>query len=439
MRSHWSGRLAFILAASGSAVGLGNIWKFPYITGLNGGGAFVLAYLITIAIVGFPIFIAEVFIGQKSQANAVKSFEVIHRPKSPFRFTGIMGIVSAFLILSFYSVVGGWILSFEFRSITGSILSLSSEQMAEQFGNLVGDPLTQIFWHSIFMILTVSIVIGGISKGIEKWSKILMPAFFLILVGMTLYAMTLDGFGQAFAFLFKPDFHKLTGESILEAVGHSFFTLSLGMGAMITYGSYLAKDESVLKISLAVSALDTVVALLAGLMMFSICFTYGQEPSSGPGLMFQTMPTLFSQMAGGQILLIVFFALVTFAALTSAMSLLEVVVTYFDEHWNWPRKRATIVFGSIIWALGILCAMSFGILPFSVFDLFDHLTSRILMPLGGLLTALFLGWVVKRQDIEAICGGSTLAASGLIIISRYVAPIGVLIVLIQGIHDWLLS
>ncbi len=439
MRSHWSGRLAFILAASGSAVGLGNIWKFPYITGLNGGGAFVLAYLITIAIVGFPIFMAEIFIGQKSQSNAVKSFEIIHREKSPFRFTGLLGIVSAFLILSFYSVVGGWILSFEFRSITGGLIALSSEQIAEQFGGLIGDPVTQVFWHSIFMILTVGIVIGGISKGIEKWAKILMPAFFIILIAMTVFAMTLDGFDEAFAFLFKPDFSKLTGESLLEAVGHSFFTLSLGMGAMITYGSYLSEKESVFKISLAVSLLDTAVALLAGLMMFSICFTFGQEPGSGPGLMFQTMPSLFSQMAGGQLLLIVFFALVTFAALTSAISLLEVVVTYFDEHWNWPRRRATITFGTIIWALGILCAMSFGILPFSVFDLFDHLTSRILMPLGGLLTALFLGWIVKPEDILRMCGGSKMGAQALTLVSRYVAPIGVLIVLIKGLHDWLLS
>lgn len=437
MRSHWSGRLAFILAASGSAIGLGNIWKFPYITGENGGGAFVLAYLITIAIVGFPIFIAEVFIGQKSQKNAVGAFEALHRKDSPFRLVGLMGVLSAFLILSFYSVVGGWILSFEYRSLTGQLNALPSDEISAMFGNLVGDPATQFFWHSIFMILTIGIVVGGISKGIEKWSKILMPGFFVILVSMTVYAMTLDGFGEAFRFLFSPDFSKLTAESLLEAVGHSFFTLSLGMGAMITYGSYLSKKESVLKISLAVSFLDTLIALLAGLMMFSITFTFGKEPGSGPGLMFQTMPSLFSQLPASQFLLVVFFALVGFAALTSAISLLEVVVAYFDERWNMKRRQATLIFGGTIWGLGLLCALSFGILPFSVFDLFDHVTSRILMPLGGMFTALFLGWIVKRDELLKITGGSTFATNGLMFVCRFAAPLGVLIVLITGIQDWL--
>ncbi|SMF81146.1 sodium-dependent transporter [Pseudobacteriovorax antillogorgiicola] len=439
MRSHWSGRLAFILAASGSAIGLGNIWKFPYITGQNGGGAFVLAYLITILLVGFPIFIAEIYIGQKAQKNAVSAFDVVHGKPSPFKAIGAMGVLSAFLILSFYSVVGGWILSFEWQALTGGFSNKAPEQIEGMLGALISDPVQVLAWHTGFMVLTAAIVIGGISKGIERWSKILMPGFFALLIALLVFSMSLDGFGDAFAFLFQPDFAKLTGESLLEAVGHSFFTLSLGMGAMITYGSYLAKGENLVKTAAAVTFLDTLIALIAGLVMFSVTFTYGLEPGSGPGLMFSTMPTLFSQMSFGSILLIAFFALVGFAALTSAISLLEVVVSYFVEEKNMSQKQATLLFAGIIWAVGVLCALSFNVLQgtFDFFDTFDKTTTNILMPLGGLLTAVFFGWCIPSSEVERIVGGKTIFATGLTFVSRFVAPIGVGVVMVVGLINWL--
>ena len=439
MRSHWSGRLAFILAASGSAIGLGNIWKFPYITGENGGGAFVLAYLITILVVGFPIFIAEIFIGQKAQSNTIRAFDTVHGKSSPFKAVGAMGVLSAFLILSFYSVVGGWILSFEWAAVTGQFSQKSPQEISGMLGAVLGDPVRMLTWHTIFMALTAAIVVGGIAKGIERWSKILMPGFFILLVSLLAFATTLDGFGKAFAFLFSPDFSKLDGKALLEAVGHSFFTLSLGMGAMITYGSYLDKNENVVKTAAAVTFLDTFIALIAGLVMFSVTFTYNMEPGSGPGLMFSTMPTLFSQMGMGTVLLIAFFALVGFAALTSAISLLEVVVAYFVEEKNLSQKKATLIFSGIIWAVGILCALSFNVFKGGVdfFDIFDKSTTNILMPLGGLLTAVFFGWVVPRSEIERIVGSNGIFCTGLIWVSRIVGPTAVAIVMIFGLVDWL--
>lgn len=441
MRSHWSSRLGFILAASGSAIGLGNIWKFPYITGENGGGAFVLAYLITIAIIGFPIFIAEVYIGQKAQKNAVASFEALHRPRTPFRAIGYFGILSAFLILSFYSVVGGWILSYEWNALTGHFHEMSSSQISESLGELLADPWAIIFWHTIFMAMTIAIVIGGITQGVEKWAKILMPLFFVLLAALLVFSFSLEGFNQAFSFLFKPNWSKLTPAGLLEAVGHSFFTLSLGMGAIITYGSYLSENESIIKTSFTISLLDTVIALTAGLVMFSVTFTFGKEPGSGPGLMFSTIPTLFNQMTGSYILLVAFFALVAFAALTSAISLLQVVVTYVEEHNNVGRHKATLIIGAIIWGTGILCGLSFNVLEdtFDFFNLFDKTTSSFLMPFGGLLTAIFFGWLVPKEEIDRLVGGANLFSSGLMWTSRIIAPTGVAIVMMSYLYNWLFN
>ncbi|MFW7378668.1 MAG: sodium-dependent transporter [Oligoflexus sp.] len=439
MRSHWSGRLAFILAASGSAIGLGNIWKFPYITGENGGGAFVLVYLLTIAIVGFPIFIAEVYIGQQAQTNAVRAFEILHKKKSPYRTVGVFGLLSAFLILSFYSVVGGWILSYEWQALTGGFQGLTSEQIAGSLDELLSQPGKIIFWHSIFMLLTVGIVIGGISSGIEKWSKILMPLFFLLLGALLIFSFSLEGFGEAFSFLFSPDFSELSAAGLLEAVGHSFFTLSLGMGAMITYGSYLSEKESVIKTALTITVLDTVIALIAGLVMFSITFTFGKEPGAGPGLMFSTMPTLFNEMAGSAILLATFFALVAFAAMTSAISLLQVVVAYFEENGHMSRRKATLVFGFIIWLMGILCGLSFNVFQgtFDFFELFDKATSSFLMPLGGMLTAIYFGWVIGEKPLERMLGGPSIFSKGLLWTMRIIAPTAVFVVMVQYLVNWL--
>ena len=440
-RAHWSGKLGFILAASGSAVGLGNIWKFPYMAGENGGGAFVLVYLACIAIVGLPILIAEIYIGREAQGNTVTAFESLHKPGTPWRFAGFLGLVSAVLILSFYSVVGGWILDFEVKSLLNQFAGHDDETIKSYLGALFNSPGTLLFWHSIFMAVTIGIVMGGVSKGIEKAAKILMPALMILLLLLVFRVMAMDGFGQSLSFLFSPDFSKLTSEAVLSAVGHSFFTLSLGMGAMITYGSYLEKNESIIKIGITVAFLDTLIALVAGVVIFTVVFTFGQEPGGGPSLMFVNLPLLFKEMTGGYFVSVGFFLLVAFAALTSAISLLEVVVAYVIEKFDLSRKKSTLLMGGFIYLLGIPCALSFNILSDvkimdkTFFDLFDFLTTNIFLPAGGMIIALYYGWVLGPKAVEATFEkpGAGLAVSGLMWSVRIVAPAAVAWVLIKGL------
>ncbi|MFK8139258.1 MAG: sodium-dependent transporter [Bdellovibrionales bacterium] len=438
-RAHWSGRFAFILAAAGSAIGLGNLWKFPYVTGVNGGGAFVLLYLACIAAVGLPILIAEIYIGQNSQSNAVQSFEKLYKKGTAWRAPGFMGLIAAILILSFYSVVGGWVMDFEYRSIMMEFKSASGEEISKMLGGLFENPGRMAIWHTIFMGLTVGIVVGGVKDGLERWNKILMPTLFLILVILLVRSFYLEGFSDAVSFLFQPDFSKLTPASILEAVGHSFFTLSLGMGAMITYGSYLDKKENLLRTAVTVAFLDTFIALIAGLVIFSIVFTYGLEPGGGPGLMFQTLPGLFAQLPGGSYISIGFFFMVLFAALSSAVSILEVSVSYFSESKNLDRKKVAIVSGGIIYIMGYLPLLSFNhlsdvkVLGLNFFDLFDKISSSYLLPIGGMLISLFMGWKLSRKAVEKVVGGPGLAATGLLWLLRVVAPLAVLAVIINGI------
>ena len=307
LRAHWSGRLAFILAAAGSAVGLGNIWKFPYITGTNGGGAFVLIYLLCIAVVGVPIFIAELYIGQKSQANVVESFNVVAKKKTAWRSTGWLGLISAVLILSFYSVVGGWVLDFLFRSVSGEFLVETESEIQSTLGILFQSPVRQLILHFFFMALCVLIVFRGVQKGLERWNKILMPGLLILLLLMFVYSIWLDGFSKSLAFLFAPDFSALTPAGVLEAVGHAFFTLSLGMGAIITYGSYLKVSERVVPTALAVAGLDTLVALISGLIIFAVVFSFDMEAKAGPTLMFQTLPVLFAKLPAAYWISLFFF------------------------------------------------------------------------------------------------------------------------------------
>jgi NSS family neurotransmitter:Na+ symporter len=438
-RSHWSSRLSFILVAVGSAVGLGNIWKFPYIAGLNGGGLFVLIYLLCIALIGLPIFVAELYIGQRSQTNVVNAFSVIEEKKSKWAIAGWFGLISAFLILSFYSVVGGWIIDYLYKSVTFAFDGKTDEQIKGLMVGLFSDPSKQIALHFVFMFMTFGIVIGGISKGIEKWSNILMPAFFVILFGLLIYSFFTPGFKNAFNFLFSFNSSKLTASGILEAVGHSFFTLSLGMGAIITYGSYLNKKESLLGTAMLIGVMDTLVALISGLIIFSIVFSYGLDPSSGPTLMFQTLPVLFAKTTGGQVVSIAFFGLVLFAALTSAISLLEVMVSYFDESLKWPRKKTTSIVCIAIFLLGILSALSTNVLSkfhvykeLTFFDFFDQLTSHYTLPLGGLVISLFLGWKTDRERVEGTLKNK-LIADIIIWSCRIVAPLAILSMIVNSL------
>ena len=454
-RGHWNSRLGFILAAAGSAVGLGNIWKFPYIAGENGGGIFVLIYLGFIALIGLPIMIAEVAIGRETQKSPVGAFQDMSKPRSPWAGIGWLGVLGAFVILSFYSVVAGWAMHYVWLSVSGGYSGLTPDQVKELFSSVTENPAIAVPWHVVFMGITIAIVLGGVQKGIERGARILMPALLFIMVGLFFYCISLSGFGQAAEFIFSPKTDKLTTGGVLEALGHSFFTLSLGMGAMITYGSYLSKKDDVVTTSVAISILDTVVALLACMVLFPIVFSSGQDANAGPGLVFETLPIAFNSMESiGLVVGVAFFVLLVFAALSSSISLLEVAATYFIDQRGWSRKRAVIVTGGAILLLGIPSALSSGDLWFgqglkeatdgmfgkeagegqSWFDLFDYFSSNWMLPLGGLGIALFLAWGVsddaRRRSFEAGTRFQSLYW-GWVFLLRFVVPIGIILVILH--------
>jgi len=446
----WSSRMAFILAASGSAVGLGNIWKFPYITGENGGGAFVLVYLLCIALIGIPIMIAEVMIGRRGGRSPINSMRQLTQSDSLSKrwvWIGGMGMIASFLILSFYSVIGGWALSYVGNSASGLFAGASTDSISAMFGNLLADPYTLLLWHSVFMVLVIMIVARGLSSGMEKAINILMPILFSLLLVMVGYAMSTDNFAEGFAFLFQPDFSKLTTEGVLTALGHAFFTLSLGMGVMMAYGSYLPKKVSIVKTAVTVSLVDTVVALLAGLAIFPLVFANGLEAGAGPGLIFQTLPLAFGQMSGGVLFGTLFFILLVVAAVTSAISLLEPVVEWFEEQKGINRLTATLIGGISIWGLGILTILSLNVWsdvhPLGMFerfegktffDLFDYVTANLMMPLGGLAIAIFVGWFMSKQAGEnELDMGNGLAYNLFMFILRFITPAAVLVVFVYNL------
>lgn len=435
-RGEWTSRAGFVLAASGSAIGLGNIWKFPYITGEHGGGAFVLVYLGCVVIVGLPLMLAELMIGRRTKLNPVGAFQKLHRQRSPWALTGWLGVASGFLILSFYSVIAGWSLAYIFKSMAG--FSGTTESIQAQFGALASDTGTTIMWHTIFMILTIGIVIGGVKNGIERWSKILMPALLVLLLGLMGYGLfATNGGAAALKFLFYPDFSKLSAVGVLSALGHAFFTLSLGMGAMITYGSYMRSDESLIRDAVIVSFLDTLIALMAGVAIFSLVFHYGMQPGQGPGLIFRTLPVLFAET--GPWISVPFFLLLSFAALTSAISLLEVVVAYFVDQRGWSRTTSTLTMGSIIYLLGLLAADStikfaFGDGEYSFLDLADLATTNYMLPIGGFLTGLFVAYVMRDKDRTEEFGSDGPLYRALIFCLKTVTPIAVFLVILHGLE-----
>jgi NSS family neurotransmitter:Na+ symporter len=446
----WSSRMAFILAASGSAVGLGNIWKFPYITGENGGGAFVLVYLLCIALIGIPIMIAEVMIGRRGGSSPINSMRQLAQRDGLSKrwiWIGGIGMLASFLILSFYSVIGGWALSYVGNSAGGLFVGSDTETIGAMFGNLLADPYTLLLWHSVFMVLVIMIVARGLSSGMEKAINILMPVLFALLLVMVGYAMSTDNFAEGFKFLFQPDFSKLTTEGVLTALGHAFFTLSLGMGVMMAYGSYLPKNVSIVKTAVTVSVVDTVVALLAGLAIFPLVFANGLEAGAGPGLIFQTLPLAFGQMSGGVLFGTLFFILLVVAAVTSAISLLEPVVEWFEEQKGISRLTGTLIAGISVWALGILTVLSLNVWsdvhPLGMFerfegktffDLFDYFTANLIMPLGGLLIALFVGWFMSKQAGEnELSIGNGLAYKTFMFVLRFITPAAVMVVFIYNL------
>lgn len=399
IHGEWSSRFAFILAATGSAVGLGNIWKFPYITGENGGGAFVIVYLLCVAVIGIPIMIAETMMGRRARQCPINALETLTEEAGAHKnwhYLGWLGVIAGFLILSYYSVIAGWALAYVVKAFTGSFSGESAAQISSLFSDLQASPGQQIFWHTVFMVATMSVVARGVQGGLEKAVRLLMPSLFVLLILLVAYAMTTGAYMQGLEFLFKPDFSKMTGDGVLTAMGHAFFTLSLGMGAIMVYGSYLPKGISIAKTSILIAGADTLVALLAGVAIFPIVFANGLEASPGPGLIFQTLPIAFGNMTGGWLFGVLFFVLLVFAAISSAISLIEPAVAWVVENYDVDRKQASIYMGVGTWALGLGTVFSE-----SFFEKIDYLTANLMLPLGGLGIALFAGRVMLQKHTQA--------------------------------------
>ncbi len=446
-REKWGSKIGFVLAAAGSAIGLGNIWKFPYVVGQNGGAAFIILYIACVFAIGLPVIIAEILLGRTTQRNPVGAFKTLSNSKF-WPYVGAMGVFAGFLILSFYSVVSGWSVGYIYEAMTGVFSSFDSPQSA---GNHFKELTENLYWGigmlALFMIMSMLFVYAGVQKGIEKGSKILMPLLFLLIIIVMVRGITLEGSGQGLAFLFNPDWSKITEKTILEALGQAFFSLSLGMGAMLTYGSYLSKDDNIPKSSLEIVFLDTAIAIIAGVAIFTAVFATGQNAAEGPGLIFHTLPIVFTKMPGGYIIGIIFFILLTIAALTSAISLLEVVTAYFVDEKKWNRHIAVLVFGLLAFIIGVPSVLSFNILKDSTilgmtfFDMANYLSSNILLPLGGMLIALFVGyvWGIDKVLTELKNGSEKLfTKSGWLIsiwvfLIKYVAPVLIFLVLLQSL------
>lgn len=447
--NQWSSRLTFILAAVGSAVGLGNVWKFPYIVGENGGGAFVLVYLLCIALIGVPVLTAEILAGRRGGASPIRSFGIMaardgHSAK--WQLIGWLGGLCAFLILSFYSVVAGWALAYLGYAVGGDLSAAGGaddvgQAMGTLFETLLASPAALVGGHTIVMAITILIVASGVRGGLEKAIRWMVPGIFAILAGLVLYAATASGeFGRAAHFMFAPDFSALNWDAVLVALGHAFFTLSIGMTAMMAYGAHLQKDAPLGSSAVAIAGLDTLVALMAGLAIFPIVFAAGLEPAAGPGLVFVTLPIAFADIPGGTIVATLFFLFLAVAALSSTISVLEPVVEYLEERTRLTRRGAALESGGAIWLLGIGCALSFNVagdIRFwdrNLFDLLDFLTSAILLPLGGLLIALYVGYVLPDRAVRAELAG--IGPRGYAVLRgllRYVAPLGIATVFVYGL------
>jgi len=441
-RESFGSRIGVIAAAAGSAIGLGNIWRFPYVAGENGGGAFLLIYIGFIVLIGAPVMLSEFVIGRKAQRNPVGAFRML-APGSRWPLVGYMGIIAAFTILAFYTTVAGWTLEYLYNSIDNGFKGQGKRELERMFGTFVADGWRPLFWQLVFMFFTAFIVFKGIRNGIEKYTKILMPMLLLIILGLIIRAVTLPGATDGLVFLFKPDFSKITASAVLQALGQSFFSLSIGMGTLITYGSYISKRDNLGSTAVSVSIADTIIAIMAGIAIFPAVFSFGIAPEAGPGLVFITLPMIFSQMAWGMFFEIIFFILLAIAALTSTISVLEVVVAYLAEELSMTRKKATIIASVSITILGILCTLSMGPLPqlsiagLNLFDLLEKSSANIFLPLGGLMIVLFTGWKLKPDAVfnEVSNDGKLKVRVKWIylFIIRFLAPLAISLVFLNGL------
>lgn len=444
-RANFGSKLGVVLASAGSAVGLGNIWRFPFETGNHGGAAFILIYLACVLLLGAPIMIAEFLIGRRSRANTAGAYQKL-APGTPWRWVGRMGVLAGFLILSYYSVVAGWTLEFICEAGSNSFSGKSAADFIASFNGFVSHPWHPVVWLVLFLLATHFIIVKGVEKGIEKSSKIMMPLLFILLLVLAVCSISLPGSGAGLEFLLKPDFSKVDGNVLLGAMGQAFFSLSLGMGCLCTYASYFRSDTNLPRTALNVSIIDTLVAFLAGIIIFPAAFSVGIQPDAGPSLLFITLPNVFQQAFGSMpwlaiTLSLMFYILLALAALTSTISLHEVVTAYLHEEFNLTRKKAAwmVTTGCIV--LGVFCSLSLGpgkeytLFGLTLFDLFDFVTAKIMLPLGGMFIAIFTGWYLDKRIVwEEISNNGTLKIQIyrlLLFILRFIAPVAIAFIFIN--------
>ncbi|WP_425802532.1 sodium-dependent transporter [Desulfitobacterium sp. Sab5] len=442
-REGFSSSVGVIAATLGSAVGLGNIWKFPYVTGQNGGAAFILIYLIAALLISAPIMLSELMIGRKTHANAVGAFKTLAKHE-PWFLVGVSGVISSFLIMAFYSCVAGWVFSYVFKAVAGTIESTSPQQTFAVFQTLVNGVGEPLFWQLFVLAFTGTIIMAGVSKGIERVTKALMPILFVLLLIVDIRSLTLPGASQGLKFLFQPDFSKISISVILAALGLAFFKLSVGMGTMTTYGSYMGENENLPKTVLTVMLSDTLVSIMAGIAIFPAVYAFGFKPDAGPSLLFITIPTVFSSMPFGRFFMILFFILVAVAATGAILSLLEVPVAYIVEEYKISRRMATLGTIMAIALVGSTATLSTTLLSQmhifgkNFFDLYDFVTSNILLPLGGIFFAIFVGWRWGFEDMfEVFSNHGRLKNEGLariyFILVKFFAPVAIALVLLTGL------
>ncbi|MBQ4866659.1 sodium-dependent transporter [Priestia megaterium] len=434
----WTSKLGFILASAGSAIGIGAIWKLPYVAGTSGGGAFFLLFILFTAIIGLPLLLAEFVLGRHTQKAAIRAYDAV-APDSLWKGIGYLGVITCFILLSFYSVVGGWILQYIFASVTGQLNGVSD--YGSLFNSTIANPTSAVISQFVFLLLTIVVVARGIQNGIEKANKILMPALFILFIIIIIRSLTLDGAMEGVSFFLYPDFSKLTSQTILFAMGQAFFSLSVGVSVMVTYSSYLSKQQNLPKSAISISALNILISLLAGLAIFPAVFSMGVKPTEGPGLLFIVLPSIFEQLPFGIVFQTFFLALFLFATLTSAFSMLEIIVASLAKGEQHKRIKLSWISGLLIFVVGIPSALSYGLLSDvsifgeSIFDAFDFLVSNILMPLGALLIAIFVPWKMKKDVlIEEFKHGSANVKrwfSLWLLAIRYIAPVLIIIVFLN--------
>lgn len=442
LHGHWSSRLAFILAVTGSAVGLGNIWKFPYLAGQNGGGAFVLVYLLCVFVIGMPVMMSEILIGRRGRRNPVATMALLGEEEGHSRrwqWVGAMAVVTGLFILSYYSVVAGWTLAYVQKSMSGVFVGASPAQVSAVFESFTGSWAQVGIAHTLFMAVTIFVVARGVERGLEQAVKFMVPALILLMLILLGYSINTGSFGLGFKFMFSPNFAALSWDGVLAAMGQAFFTLSLGMGAVMAYGAYLPEETSITSTSAVVILADTAIAILAGLVIFPLVFANGLNPSEGPGLVFDTLPLAFGQMRGGVFFATIFFVLLAFAAWTSALGLMEPAVAWLVEHSHRTRAQAAVMVGGLVWSVGFGTVLSFNalsgfrLLRGTIYDNLDYITSNVMLPLGGLLITIFAAWVMCRNSSADELGGAGTIYKLWRFLARYVAPVAIASIFLRAV------